>query len=257
MTEQSAETPLLAEITATLIDHMGNDMRIVNAARGSFNKQKDEEQDLDSKDIRLLHYLTKHNHWVPFVHGMVTLRIDAPIFVARQWCKSDVGVSRMPWGMDDDPCCMPPKVLDDMETQQSEVSRRYVDTAPQFWFPKHVHARPENGIKQGSGKMFADTGKFLAHAKISLLGAKIDYLAQIAAGIAPEEARMFLPQNMMTTWTETGSIAYFVRVCALRLAGNAQKSGTQELAQKVASLLQPIFPYAWGAIMKKYEDTHD
>ena len=112
----------IVPMSVELVDHMGSDLSVVNAARVSFAKVSEEFTD---KDNKLINYLAKHNHWTPFTHAFVSLRIKAPIFVARQLVKHQVGLA---W---------------------NEVSRRYVDEEPEFWFPTEWRGRPEN-MKQGS-----------------------------------------------------------------------------------------------------------
>lgn len=209
--------------TVELIDSMGDDLRVVNAARVSFSNWHDE---LKSNDDRLLKYLARHNHWTPFSQVMVTLRISAPIFVARQWFKGQVGVTR------------------------NETSRRYVSDMPEFYIPDAFHKRPENGIKQGSGEeLSAVSGKWMNVIARQQAQRVTDlYMGLIHDGIAPEEARMFLPQNMMTQWVETGSLAYYARTCKLRLDGHAQKA-IQHLAHDVETVVSKIAPRSWAALM--------
>lgn len=207
--------------TATLIDSMGDDLRVANVARVSFNKWKSE---MDSSDVRLIHYLAKHQHWTPFSHVMVTMRIEAPIFIARQWFKSQIGVTR------------------------NEMSRRYVDDAPEFYIPDVFHSRPEKGIKQGSGEVHESNDVLASIGLIDCCHATAHYETLIEGGLAPEEARMFLPQNTMTAWVETGSLAYYARVCKLRLDSHAQR-GIQQLAAEVASIVENIAPVSWAALM--------
>lgn len=211
--------------TATLIDSMGDDRRVVNAARVSFDKWQDEYKDRDDK---LISYLARHGHWTPFSQVMATIRIDAPIFVARQWFKSQIGVTR------------------------NEMSRRYVDSEPEFYIPDVFHARPDNGIKQGSGndhdhsEMWKDSAHDICETTSCM------YLSYLADGMAPEEARMFLPQNAMTQWVETGSLAYFARVCKQRLDTHAQKA-IQKLAEEVSIVVSTIAPKSWDALMESYK----
>ena len=209
--------------TATLIDSMGDDLRVVNAARVSFDKWSDEYKD---RDDRLIAYLARHGHWTPFSQVMATVRIDAPIFTARQWFKSQACVTR------------------------NEMSRRYVDSDPEFYIPDVFHARPENGIKQGCGEVHKWSGQYVDWAAERAEYAFDIYQTLIAEGMAPEEARMFLPQNTMTQWVETGSLAYFARVCKQRLDSHAQKA-IQQLAQEVSDIIEPIAPRSWGALMEE------
>ena len=207
--------------TATLLDSMGDDLRVANVARVSFNKWKSE---MDPSDARLIHYLAKHQHWTPFSHVMVTLRIEAPIFIARQWFKSQMGVTR------------------------NEMSRRYVDDEPELYIPDEFHERPEKGIKQGSGDVHEFSQDYVTHYSRSMEDHFEDYIDNIMSGMAPEEARMFLPQNTMTACVETGSLAYYARVCKLRLDSHAQR-GIQQLAAEVASIVENVAPVSWAALM--------
>ena len=215
---------IINKCTAALLDSMGDDLSVANAARVSFDKWKDE---LDGKDERLIAYLASHNHWTPFTHVQVKLRMETPIFVARQWFKHQVGVSR------------------------NEGSRRYVDDEPVFYIPDEFHARPEGGIKQGSGSVHFHSQEMRGMAIDRSAEARTRYLSDIALGIAPEEARMFLPQNTVTAWVETGSLAYFARACALRLDAHAQNA-TRQLGWAVAEAVKDIAPLSWAALMEKY-----
>ncbi len=208
--------------TATLVDSMGDDLRVVNAARVSFDKWQDEYKDRDDK---LISYLARHGHWTPFSQVMVTIRIDAPIFVARQWFKSQIGVTR------------------------NEMSRRYVDSDPEFYIPDVFHARPENGIKQGSGDAHNHSEMWKDSAHDICETASFMYLSYLADDMAPEEARMFLPQNTMTQWVETGSLAYYARICKQRTDSHAQKA-IQQLAEEVSSVVSTIAPKSWAALME-------
>ena len=209
--------------TATLIDSMGDDLRVVNAARVSFDKWSDEYKD---RDDRLISYLARNGHWTPFSQVMATIRIDAPIFTARQWFRSQAGVTR------------------------NEMSRRYVDSDPEFYVPDVFHERPENGIKQGSGEVHEFSQDWNIHYHKVMEDHLEDYADNIQSGMAPEEARMFLPQNTMTQWVETGSLAYFARVCKQRLDTHAQKA-IQQLAAEVSDIIEPIAPRSWAALMEE------
>jgi len=174
--------------------------------------------------VKLLGYLANHKHWTPFSHPQISFRIKAPIFVARQWFKHMVGITR------------------------NETSRRYVDDAPEFFLPEVVRARPDGSIKQGSGGTHPEGATWLevmAEATGTLLAT---YQLMIADGVAPEQARMILPQNMMTEWIETASLAAVCRACALRLDPHAQLE-TREIAEQMAEIVAPLFPVSWSALM--------
>ena len=206
--------------TVELLDHMGNDLSIVNAARVSFSKW---QEDFTEGDVKLLHYLAKHNHWSPFAHTSIQLRVTAPIFVARQLVKHQVGLV---W---------------------NEVSRRYVDEDPVIFCPEAWRARPEGSIKQGSGARHRYS-EFYSQKGLSAVEEIVRiYLTMIDEGIAPEQARMILPQSTMTSWIWTGSLMAFRRVYDLRIDTHAQEE-TQEVARLIGEHCYALFPVAWEAM---------
>ena len=212
----------------SLVDHMGSDLSVVNAARVSFDKISEKFSD---KDAKLIAYLAKHNHWSPFAHCFVSFRIAAPIFVARQLVKHQVGLS---W---------------------NEVSRRYVDDEPEFFFPKKWRGKPGNA-KQGSSGVFdkkfmVDGNKEIMDFHVSSLcySALHLYKQAIYQGMAPEQARMVLPLNTMTTWIWSGSLYAFARVCNLRLDSHAQLE-TQEVAKEIYSCLKALYPVSTEALIE-------
>lgn len=206
-------------IKVEYIDHLGDDLRIANIARVSFNKWKEE---FDEKDAKLIDYLAKHEHTSPFRHTAITLRCKAPIWLARQLGKSQVGLS---W---------------------NEVSRRYVDTDVEFYVPEY-RERPDGSIKQGSGAEHVHNLRWKEHTvdiQEAVLGLYKEMLKQ---GIAPEQARGILPQNMMTTWIWTGSLTAFHHLYRLRADSHAQVEA-QEFARQVADVVKPLFPHSWAAL---------
>lgn len=211
----------ISEMNVEYVDHMGSDLNVVNAARVSFARIATEFTD---KDAKLINYLAKHNHWTPFAHTSISLRIKAPIFVARQAVKHQVGLV---W---------------------NEVSRRYVDDEPEFWFPKEFRVKPENA-KQGSGGAMEESSMWLSAATEHVKNLDSFYNSAIACGMAPEQARMFLPLNSMTEWIWTGSLAAFCRVCKLRLDPHAQLE-IQELVGGIKRVVEPLFPVSFQAIME-------
>jgi len=207
-----------------LINHMGNDLSVVNAARVSFGKVVTE---LTEKDVRLINYLAKHNHWTPFAHTSITLRIKCPIFVARQLGKHQVGLV---W---------------------NEVSRRYVDEEPEWFLPTSWRSSPETNIKQGSGQALVEYDNTKIRRIVS--ACLETYLHMIDIGVAPEQARMLLPQNMMTKFIWTGSLAAFARVCKLRLDPHTQKE-TQDVAKEISTILESLYPHSYKALMGETND---
>ena len=206
----------------TYVDHMGSDLSVVNSARVSFNKSVSE---FSEKDEGLVKYLARNNHWTPFGHATACFRVKAPIFVARQLVKHQVGLV---W---------------------NEVSRRYVDDKPEFWLPDVFHKRPDGNIKQGAGEVMERTDFEERLAKTDTLLANLAYIGRISAGMAPEEARMFLPLNTMTEWIWTGSLAAWARVCKLRLDPHAQ-AATRTIAEKIDVEMAKLFPVSWNALME-------
>ena len=206
-------------IKVELVDHMGTDLSVSNSARVSFSKWKDE---LEEGDTKLINYLAKHEHTSPFRHTRITLRCEAPIWLARQLGKHQVS---MDW---------------------NEVSRRYVDTGFEFFVPEY-RERPEGGIKQGSGGIHPANEAWknltINHQERSLEL----YKRMIESGVAPEQARGILPQNMMTTWIWSGSLLGFFHLWRLRSDSHAQVEA-QQFAQQVADICEQLFPISWTAL---------
>ena len=197
-------------IEVAFVNKMGNDMSVVNAARVSFAKVK--KGKLDAKDDKLIKYLALWGHWSPFAHATMSFRIKAPIFVARQLVKHQVGLA---W---------------------NEVSRRYIDDKPEFYMTDEWRSRPDKSIKQGSGDKIIKYD--INHAVNVALETYNDMLEE---GIAPEMARMVLPQNTMTEWIWSGSVYAFSRVCNLRNKSNAQVE-TRMVTQQIAKHMEDHFP---------------
>ena len=180
-----------------LLEVMGSDLTIVNAARVSFAA---ESHEFSGRDKKLIKYLARHNHWTPFAHVQLQFRIKAPVFVARQLVKHQIG---MVW---------------------NEVSRRYVDSYPQFHNPEAWRMRADDKKQGSSDEVFTGriAERFDERYKDLMLQAAAVFDNMIATGVAPEQARMVLPQAMMTEWIWTGSLVAFARVVKLRAASDAQ-----------------------------------
>ena len=191
-----------------LIEKMGSDLSVVNAARVSFAKRKEEFED---KDERLIKYLAEHDHWSPFGHATMQFLIKAPVFVARQLVKHQVGLV---W---------------------NEVSRRYVDDKPEFYIPFMWRKRAENK-KQGSSDEEVEFD-----ITMLIQNSKDLYNQMLEEDIAPEMARMILPQCMMTEWYWTGSLYAFARVCNLRNKEDAQEE-TRMVTHHISKHLKDHFP---------------
>jgi len=216
------------------VDHLGNDLTVVNAARVSFNKESDwdgehhwsgsREQKLSERDEKLIRYLATHKHWTPFAHPQITLRIKAPIFVRTQLFKHKVGFT------------------------ENEVSRRYVTDPPQFYIPEWRSA-PTNGAKQGSSDFIPpDQCNELTEAYTAAVKqAEYTYDQLIARGVAPEQARSVLPQGTYTEWWWTGSLSAYARVYSQRIDAHAQWE-VQQYAQAISQIIAPLFPHSWKAL---------
>lgn len=241
-------------IRAELIDHMGSDLRVANAARVSFDKESEwddlaENEDgtprtaggfiswLNPRDAKLIAYLARHDHFTPFTHCVITLRETVPIFVARQRFKHVVGFT------------------------YNEVSRRYVDSEPEFYAPEVWRKRADDK-KQGSSAEAVEWGDFyVAGLDMTLAGTPQHaakeaahvclevYRSMLAAGIAPEQARMVLPQSMMTSYYVTGSLCAFSRAYNLRSQPDAQAE-IRELAEQWDRIIGPLFPVSWAALTR-------
>lgn len=210
----------------TYIEHMGSDLSVVNAARVSFSKNS---KVLSLKDENLLVFLARHKHEMPFAHPHVTLHIKAPIFVARQLGKHQVGFV---W---------------------SEVSRRYVDSDPEFYTPKVWRKRAPNK-KQGSLKEEVDNNPGVNTGAGELTDTVLaQYKWMLEQEVAPELARMVLPQSMYTEWYWTGSLLGWARVVSLRSSGDAQEE-VQEIAKGISEVLKGLYPKSWKALMYKGEE---
>jgi thymidylate synthase (FAD) len=233
-------------ITATYKQHMGNDLMVVNAARVSFAK---ESAMFNDKDAGLISYLAKHNHKSPFNHTGATFHVKAPIFVARQLVKHEY----MPW---------------------NEVSRRYVDDEPEFYEPDVWRGRAKDK-KQGSSDVdmteitinepdsYFDGDYVDDKAGLQpwvLYTANIEDIVQdtyersywtyeklINGGVAPEQARMVLPQSTMTEWYWSGTLFAFAKMCNLRCAPDTQLE-TRLVANQICDKMRELFPVSWLAL---------
>ena len=214
-------------IEVTYVDHMGNDLSVVNAARVSFGKKSKLECIdmvkgkfvLNNKDTKLINYLAKYKHKSPFNHSFVTFHVKAPIFVARQLVKHEY----MPW---------------------NEISRRYVDSEPEFYVPDEWRGRSEDK-KQGSDGVINDIRPSVANNMVEDCRQNYNYL--LAKGVSPEQARMVLPQSTMTEWYWSGTLYAFAKMCQLRCAKDTQQE-SREVAMQVSEYMEKLFPASWEAL---------
>ena len=231
-------------MNVTLMDHMGDDLSVVNAARVSFGKRieynDDEWQDvgydswlgqipiLRDGDVKLIKYLAKHNHWSPFGHASMQFHIKAPVFVARQLVKHQVGLV---W---------------------NEISRRYVSDEPEFYTPEVWRGSAENK-KQGSSDEEIDINpsdrreQMVDDYQQVLKSAKWTYEELLRKGVCPEQARMVLPQSMMTEWYWSGTLYAFASICNLRCKPAVQLE-TQIIANQIDEQARKMFPVSWEAL---------
>lgn len=255
----------IASIEVELIDSCGSDLSVVNAARVSMDKESDWEhisckgdegahdsliqagwednsdpegweytaRRLKETDVKLINYLAKHKHLSPFNHAFLSFRIKAPIFVARQLVKHKF----LPW---------------------NEVSRRYVDSEPEFYIPEGLRKRAEN-VKQGSleesveGLMFINNdgegdnhGDVTDAVEYSTSESSRIYGALLDKGVCPEQARMVLPLNTMTEWYWSGTLGAWLDMLVLRLDAHSQKE-TRDVAELIAKEVKNLFPESFKA----------
>lgn len=256
----------IENIRVEYIDHLGSDLMVVNAARTSFGKESDwgsenpftGQRALKPEDANLIRYLAtgyrtkewdafldeirdavingspadltdllhaykrRAQHWAPFAHPHLSLRMTLPMFLARQFVKHQIGGV---W---------------------SEESRRYISDEPGVWFPDEWHGRPED-VKQGSGGLVENQDAALHYATMGTANGLAAYDNLLKLGVAPEEARIVLPLNTMTTVTWTGSLLFWSRVCNLRVDSHAQLAA-QELGRQIADIVRPRYPVSWAAL---------
>ena len=211
-------------------DHMGNDLTTVNAARVSFNKESswdytDGKKQLSVKDSKLINFLAEHDHWTPFAHTSITLRVKAPISIRTQLFKHKVGFV------------------------ENEISRRYVSYEPDLYYP-FFRTNPTNGAKQGSEDFIQDPKIKLTVDKLyrdSAEKALEIYDELIEAGVAPEQARFVLPQGVFTEWFWTGSLSAYARVYKQRSDPHAQWE-VQQYAKAIGEIIEPLFPESWSVL---------
>ena len=214
-------------IKVTYIDHMGTDLTVANAARVSFGKQSEMDTSdvwgppkLKDKDAKLIKYLAKHKHISPFGHCFASFHIKAPVFVARQLVKHKF----LRW---------------------NEVSRRYVDKEPAFYVPRSWRGRSEDK-KQGSSSEWYDEDADRIISDLHHRALK-DYQSLLLENVCPEQARMVLPQSMMTEWYWSGSLDAFADMCNLRCKGDTQAE-TQYVAWDINYEMSKLFPVSWKAL---------
>lgn len=252
----------ISDIEVSLVHHVGDDLDVANAARVSFDKKSEWEYNradeypdflhllnngwediteidfydylvrrLKEGDKKLINYLAKHKHHSPFNHSFLSFRVKAPIFCARQLQKHKF----MPW---------------------NEVSRRYVDSEPEFYFPEYWREKADN-VKQGSSENFIDKIWWIPEDSWygvtdgvyeSTRACLLRYNKMIENKICPEQARMVLPQNTMTEWRWSGTLGAFLDMLVLRLDPHTQAE-TRIVAEKIAEHVKQLFPVSYAAYL--------
>jgi len=225
----------MVDISVEYVDHFGTDLSVVDAARVSFSKtsewdiyyplghENEPQKTLKTADEKLIIYLAKHNHEMPFAHPHITVRVKAPVPIARQAFKSKIGFV------------------------ESEESRRYIKSTPEVYVPDVFRSAPEGSIKQGSAGEHPHSDIWRV-AYIDRVNENLStYLDMIEDGVCPEQARFVLPQGAMVNWVWTGSLLAFARFYKLRSDSHAQQE-VQTLAGKISDIIEPLFPVSWGAL---------
>ena len=224
-----------------LVDHMGSDLTVCNSARVSFSKDTEWEVDeevvarlresgssyhpedvrkLSERDTKLLRYLATHNHWTPFAHPQITLRVKAPISIRTQCFKHKQGFV------------------------ENEISRRYVSFEPDFYCPSW-RGKPVGSAKQGSDDFIDIHADIDSQYNSAIRVALYTYEQLLQEGVAPEQARFVLPQGMYTEWYWTGSLAAYARFYKQRIDAHAQWE-VREYAKAIGALISPLFPVSWS-----------
>ncbi len=229
------------------VDHMGTDLSVVNAARVSFDRQSEwetrkattledsgvlgsleyetEEKVLSEKDAKLIRFLAKHDHWTPFGHTAISLRMQAPIPVRTQCFKHKVGLV------------------------ENEESRRYVFSKPGYFVPELFRMKPEGSTKQGSADVHP-MSDWWRDVYVTCLEEAIElYEAMIRDDVCPEQARFILPQGCEVNWVWTGNLMSFANFYKKRSDPHAQRE-IQDLAHMVGDVIRPLFPVSWEALTK-------
>jgi len=219
-------------IEVNYVDHMGSDLNVVNSARVSFGKRSsyDEgvcgEWELPDADKKLIRYLATHKHYSPFGHCFASFHVKAPVFVRAQLVKHEY-------------------------LRVNEISRRYVDTEPEFYVPDVWRGRAKDKKQGSDGVSIWNHGQGTGYREIEyevMQDVKDLYTSMIERGVAPEMARMVLPQSMMTEWYWSGSLDAFANMCNLRLPEDSQYE-SRLVAQQISAKMLELYPVSWEALV--------
>lgn len=228
----------MTQIKAELLDYMGTDLDVVNAAKVSFSRESEWEWQteyecgvpvsdtpiLADKDKKLINYLATHDHWTPFAHTALKFRCSAPVPIRTQAFKHKIGMV------------------------ENEESRRYISSTPEIYIPEFFRAKPEGSIKQGSGGEHPRSDEFLKRYKEKTEDCVGLYLTMLNGGICPEQARFVLPQGAIVNWIWTGNLVSFANFYNKRTDTNAQYE-VRLLAESVGKQIAEIFPVSWKALV--------
>lgn len=207
---------------AEYVRHMGDDLAVASAARVSFDKLS--ENYTEEQNNKLITYLAKHDHWTPFAHTSIQLRMKAPVPIRTQCFKHKQGFV------------------------ENEESRRYINDVPELFIPEYFRSRPEGSIKQGSGEKHPNSDRWLNVYTSTANDAMWVYSDMIKDGVCPEQARFVLPQGVQVNWIWTGSLYAYANFFKKRTDPHAQKE-IQELATEVGNIVRLLFPVSWSALV--------
>jgi thymidylate synthase (FAD) len=221
----------MSQIKVELLDSMGTDLDVVNAAKVSFSKESEWEvtdkfgnYKLADKDTKLINYLATHDHWTPFAHTALKFRVAAPVPIRTQCFKHKIGMV------------------------ENEESRRYISTTPEIFMPEFFRTKPEGSIKQGSGDSHPRSYFWLNEYK-EITDKVVDlYLEMLADGVCPEQARFVLPQGAIVNWIWTGNLVSFANFYTKRTDPTAQKE-VRMVAELVGKEVEKVFPVSWKALV--------
>ena len=227
----------MTQVKAELLDYMGTDLDVVNAAKVSFSKESEWEWQteyecgvpvsdtpiLADKDKKLINYLATHDHWTPFAHTALKFRCSAPVPIRTQAFKHKIGMV------------------------ENEESRRYISSEPEIYVPEFFRAKPEGSIKQGSGGKHYQSDMWKEEYKAAVQGCVNLYLNMLQDGICPEQARFVLPQGAIVNWIWTGNLVSFANFYNKRTEATAQYE-VRLLAESVGEKIAELFPVSWKAL---------
>ena len=184
---------------------------------------QDGSVDIDRAHDLAVYMRSIPEHWVPFGHPHISLRMQAPVPIRTQCFKHKVGFV------------------------ESEESRRYISGRPEIYVPENIRARPQGSIKQGSADQHPESELWRARFESHMSNMVNLYEEAIADGVCPEQARFLLPQGTEVNWVWTGSLYAFANAFNQRTDPHAQVE-VQELLKEVGKIIEPLYPVSWAAL---------